>query len=46
MIYVYGKFASGNTCSAITNVLTDSAFETNNVRFSNICFFMVTHITF
>ena len=49
MIYLYGKFTSGNTCSTITNVLIDSAFKTNKIianRFFNICFFIFPHITF
>ena len=28
---MYGKFTSVNTHSTITNVLIDSAFETNNI---------------
>ena len=44
MIYVYGKLTGGNTCSTTTNVLTDSAFKTNNIidnRFFNTRFFIV-----
>ena len=49
MIYVYGKFTGGNTCSTITNVLNDPAFKANNIianRFFNIRLFMVTNIKF
>ena len=31
MISMYGKFTSVNTHSTITNVLIDSALETNNI---------------